>query len=93
MNKPKTLPEIFGCTARTGVEGSKCENCGGNHTVTEECLMETGIYWGKYYKALELPESIPEESREYAKGMVVDFIRYFFDLRPSEVENDEQNTD
>lgn len=46
----------------------------------KEQLRQEAIKWIKQYEEMELPEAIPEEVREYGKGMTIDFIRHVFNI-------------
>jgi hypothetical protein len=72
MNKLKTIKDI----------NEETYDIDGNMifiSIKDE-LIKSCIKDIKYYEKLKLPQWIPEETREYAKGMVIDYIKTKFNI-------------
>ena len=86
----KTLKDFF-CGNRKGLEGSRCENCDYNHTVTEEYLKQEAIKWVRELEIeIEQIKKIPEVYLEFRKNPIlirgevshtIRWIKHFFNIR------------
>jgi len=89
------MNKLFECNKRTGIEGSICDNCGTNHTITEELLKkkvinrmkELSSEIGAIMKSSELyrksREGISKGQNHVSlkeKGAVIRELEYLFDI-------------
>lgn len=79
MEKLKTLKDIdFEIVGNDG--------CSYDFGTGLETLKEEAIKYVRMYEEIELPSAIPENTRDYGKGLVVDFIKHFFNVAYNDLE-------
>jgi len=81
----KTLKDLYE-DSRTRFNIPNNAVCLNQTSFFKEDLRQEAIKWIKEYEDMKLPEAIPEEVREYGKGMTIDFIKHFFGIEESELE-------